>query len=97
MSLRGSADKHDQVGQLARLDAPQILRKSDRLGPVHGGGAQDLERLPAAARQGPHLPVIADALHLAVAADTHMPAGPRDLGGRFGNQRKNMFILVKPR
>ena len=79
--------QHDEIGELAGFEAAQVLGVADRLGAVQRGRAEDFQRLPATAGECPHFPVVADPLHLTVAADADVSAGPGDLGRRGGDQR----------
>ena len=80
---RIGVEDHD-IRQLARLDRteiavePEMLRRHDRR------GAQRVERRPAAADEGPHLPVRRETLFLAVGADgdEHAPVGEQLRGRR---------------
>ena len=62
--------KDDQVRELSCFDRTQFLRASDDFRPVHRRAAKNLHRRHAAAGEHPHLPVIAEPLQLAVAANT---------------------------
>src|SRR5262245_55639862 len=46
--LEGILGQDDEVGELARLEAAEVLGVADGLGAVQGGGAEDFQRLPAA-------------------------------------------------
>ena len=48
--------QHDEVGELAGLDAAKVLGVADRLGAVQRGGAEDFQRLPAALGPAPTSP-----------------------------------------
>ncbi len=48
------------------------------------------------AREGPHLPVVAQALELSVAADPHSSSRPHDLGRLRRRLREDMLVLVEP-
>src|SRR6266566_4781017 len=73
-----------------------IGRPADNLRSVHGGASQHFERRHTAARQHPQLPVIADPLHLAVAADAHQATGTLELGHLRRKLRKFILVLAEP-
>src|SRR5688500_9562652 len=69
---------------------------ADRVRAVDRRRLEHLHRRRAAARDGPHLPVVAEPLELAVAADADAAARVHDLLRLGGEQRVRVLARMPP-
>src|SRR2546426_11082069 len=88
--------QNDQVSQFAWLQAAYVLRQADHLRAVERRSAQHLHGFCADAGQRPHLPLVAQALQLPMAADANVAAGADDLDGLRRQLWIGVLILSKP-
>ena len=85
---------HQQVGELAGLQAAYPVVQAQVDGRVHGGAAQGFEVGHAALCQHPYLPVCAYALYLAMRAHIHLHAGIQQLLHAFGYELVAVRIFL---